>query len=160
MIDHARSWGDMVPHLATLSAYAAKSQVIVELGVRGCVSTWALLDGLPTDGQLVSVDIAEPTIPHAIAGDPRWTFLLGDDRDGETQAQLPIADLVFIDTSHEYHHTLDELALAKRLDARLILLHDWNLPDVADAVRGFVDRTTYRIGLIEPSAWGLVGLWR
>lgn len=156
LADHARHWADMVPHLETLTSQASHATSVVELGVRGGVSTWALLDGLPADGRLVSVDIDHGClVPPRVRDDPRWTFIVGDDH----AVNLPAADLVFIDTSHEYHHTRDELALAERLGAKVIILHDYMLPDVADAVDGFVRRSDWWLA-VEHSDWGLAVLRR
>lgn len=146
-------WRDMQPHVETLTALAAEATTLVELGVRGAVSTWALLNGLPANGTMVSVDIdgtVVDTLPERVRNDPRWRIVIGDDLD----ADLPPADLVFIDTSHEYHHTIAELDLAVRLRAKVIVLHDYALPDVADAVHGFLRRTGGEL-VVEPSEWGL-----
>lgn len=157
--EHAARFRDMGPHVATLTRLASEATTIVELGVRTGVSTWALLDGLPEDGRLVSVDLMREGIPRRVTEDPRWTLVTGDDRDATVQAQLPNAELVFIDTSHEYHHTLEELDLACRIGAKRIALHDWNLADVEDAVHGFIRRHwTWRLWLVEPSEWGFVVL--
>lgn len=159
LAEHAALTSDMLPHLATLTRLAESEDVIVELGVRSAVSTWALLDGLKHDRSLVSVDLArDARIPDRIASDPRWTFIEGDDRDPAVRARLPHAGLVLIDTSHEYHHTLAELEWARAMRVPRILLHDWTVPDVEDAVRGFIARTPYRLWFLEPSDWGLVGL--
>lgn len=160
---HARHYRDMEPHVDTLVALARECSVIVELGVRGGVSTWAFLDGLPEDGRLVSADIdgtVAHLVPKRISSDPRWTLIVGDDRDKHIQRRLPVADLVFIDTSHEYHHTATELSLAQRLEAARIVLHDWNLPDVMDATLGFCHRSGYRLERVEESEWGLAVLSR
>lgn len=160
---HARHYVDMAPHVDTLVGLARTAPVIVELGVRGGVSTWAFLDGLPEDGRLVSVDIdgrVPDLVPPRVKDDTRWTLIIGDDRDKHIQQQLPPADLAFIDTSHEYHHTVAELSLVARLEAHRIVLHDWNLPDVQDAVLGFTRRSRYEIERIEDSQWGLAILRR
>lgn len=131
---------DMVPHLETLTEYASHSQVIVEFGVRGGVSTWALLDGLPPEGRLFSVDIdnCRQTVPDRVRNDHRWTFLHGDDMDPAVQALLPeLADLVFIDTSHEYAHTVLELGFALGLEPSWILCHDAEWPGVSQAMAEF-----------------------
>lgn len=128
----------MVPHLESLTAAAAEASTIVELGVRGGVSTWALLDGLPEDGWMWSVDIEECSVPFRVSNDPRWAVWVGDDLDPAVLAFLPEqADLVFIDTSHEYAHTVAELALAKSLDPARILCHDADWPGVAQAMAEF-----------------------
>lgn len=159
LAEHAGRTSDMLPHLATLTRLAASEDVIVELGVRSAVSTWALLDGMQPDRALVSVDLTwDERIPFRVATDPRWTFVEGDDRDPEVRKRLPHAGLVLIDTSHEYHHTLAELEWARAMRVPRILLHDWTTPDVEDAVRGFIARTPYGLWFLESSEWGLVGL--
>jgi predicted O-methyltransferase YrrM len=160
---------DMVPHLTTLTDYASRSQVVVEFGVRGGVSTWALLDGLPSIGKLVSVDIDDcrRTVPDRIRNDDRWTFLHGDDLDPAIQAELPeLADLVFIDTSHEYAHTVLELALAWAMEPNWILCHDADWPGVAMATAEFCtdhdwmisrfveahdEKGSYSLAVLEPA---------
>lgn len=162
MIDHARSWGDMVPHVATLTALASEARTIVEFGVRGGVSTWALLDGLHPDGSLTSVDIDPDCldrVPARVSGDPRWVFIIADST-APINDLPPHADLVFIDTSHEYHATIHELDIARRLNAAVIALHDYNLPDVSDAVHGFLRRQPHYTLTVEPSEWGLAVLRR
>lgn len=158
--EHAHQTQDMVPHIDTLQRLAAGAQRVNEFGVRTGVSTWALLDAMAPDGRLVSVDNGRcDKIPRRVREDDRWTFVAGDDLSPEVRRQLLVnPDVVFIDTDHEYHHTLAELALAAELGARLIVCHDWNLPDVADAVLGFCRRTRWYVAGTEPSAWGLVWL--
>ena len=50
---------DINEHLPTINKYACLCNSIVELGVRGMVSTWALLAGYPWT--VVSVDIVHPS---------------------------------------------------------------------------------------------------
>jgi hypothetical protein len=154
---HAEHWRDMVDHTATLSALAADARVIVEMGVRGGVSTWALLDGLPADGRLVSCDNAKvrQLLPGRVTRDPRWTLLIADD----LLAQFPPADLVFIDTTHEFEHTLAELRIADRLGAQVIALHDCHADPVAGAIALFNLDRAWSV-TVEPSAWGLAVLRR
>ena len=118
------TWSDISEHLPLLAELAAKADVVVELGVRTGVSTVAWLYGLREHGRLFSVDIASrPDLPD----DPRWTFIRGDDTDPDTIAQLPArADVVFIDTSHEYRHTVRELELYRWMvrPGGVIVCHD------------------------------------
>lgn len=145
-----RQWADenvdMAPHIATLTRWARKAKVIVEWGVRGGVSTWALLDGLPEDGTLWSVDIDACTVPPRVSSDPRWIFLVGDDLDPAIQAQLPDhADLVFIDTSHTYEQTVGELAYAVTLTPARIVMHDFVMEPVARAAYEFMARENWKL---------------
>jgi predicted O-methyltransferase YrrM len=145
-----RQWADeqvdMAPHIDTLMRHAREANVIVEWGVRGGVSTWAILDAMPADGHLYSVDIIDCVVPPRVSEDPRWTFLVGDDLDPVIQAQLPpLADLVFIDTSHTYEQTVGELEYAMLLRPKRIVMHDYVMPPVAQAADEFCAREGWTV---------------
>ena len=81
---------------------------ILELGVRSGNSTSAwLLAAQQTGGHVWSVDTMAPEVPAHWADSGLWTFICGDD------LAIPLPDggfdVVFIDTSHSYAHTLAEL---------------------------------------------------
>jgi cephalosporin hydroxylase len=102
------------------------AKTVIELGTRGGVSTIAWLYGLAqTDGRLYSIDIdPAPELPY-----DHWTFIQSDDLDQNIYKRLPVADVVFIDTSHMYAHTLAELNLYKwkvRPGGKIVL-HDTEL---------------------------------
>lgn len=100
------------------------AQHVLELGTRTGVSTLAWLYGLAkTGGRLTSVDI-DPCPQIGSYG--HWEFIQGDDCDPAVFARLAPADIVFIDTSHLYDHTVRELFLYRHLvkpGGRLVL-HD------------------------------------
>lgn len=84
------------------------AQQIIELGVRTGVSTCAWLAGLEkTGGKLWSCDIDKHSAPPQIIGHPQWIFVRGDDLKVDSPTEC---DILFIDTSHEYEHTVAELA--------------------------------------------------
>lgn len=144
---------DMVPHLTTLRAYAKTADTIIEFGTRGGVSTWALLDGLRLKGRMWSVDITDCQVPLRVADDPRWTFIVGDDMDPAVQAQLPAhADIVFIDTSHEYEHTRAELEFALTRTPKAILCHDAEWEGVSRAMVGFCSDHPWHIASFMPAS--------
>ena len=156
---HAAAWQDMAPHVDTLTRLASTVRSALELGVRGAVSTWVLLDGLPADGRLWSLDavdhVAEELVPRRVREDARWTFLVGDDMDPAVRGAVPAPiELVLIDTSHEYVQTLRELGWCHRLGASVIVLHDWNQSAVADAACLFAQVAGYTVS-VKPSLWGL-----
>ncbi len=158
LAEYAYQWVDMVPHYPTLTRYARDCQTIIEWGVRGGVSTWALLDGLPSDGALWSVDIADCQVPARVSDDPRWVFIIGDDVDPAVRAQLPDrADLIFIDTSHTYEQTTAELGIVLDYKPRRIVMHDVNQAQVRQAVDEFLARTGWRMTGYE-DGWGLATL--
>jgi predicted O-methyltransferase YrrM len=137
---------DMAPHIATLAKHASVASVIVEWGVRGGVSTWAILDAMPPDAHLWSVDIIDCVVPRRVSEDPRWTFIVGDDLDPAIQAQFPDkADMVFIDTSHTYEQTVAELAYALTLGPARIVMHDYVMPPVGQAADEFCAREGWRV---------------
>lgn len=145
-----QSWADeqvdMAPHYRTLTRYALECISIVEFGVRGGVSTWALLDGLPADGLLYSVDVIDCIVPPRVSADPRWFFFVGDDLDPVIQRKLPkLADLVFIDTSHTYEQTVGELAYAATMRPARIVMHDYVMEPVAQAATEFCAREGWAV---------------
>ena len=159
LTEHAWATRDMTPHIAALFRLARGADNIIEFGVRTGVSTWALLDALSPTGRLHSYDI-EPRcfhdVPLRVSEDHRWVFHGCDSLEAERPPVSP--DVVFIDTSHTYRQTSDELLLAADWGARLIVLHDWMVPDVQDAIVGFCSRTDHRIAGIEESQWGMAWL--
>ena len=159
---YARQWLDMVPHLGHLMDLASTAKVVAEFGVRGAVSSWAILDGLPEDGRLYSVDI-DPLcpIPPRVTSDPRFKFIVGD----SVTVPLPKhVDFVMIDSSHEYDQTVRELDRAASLNPVVIALHDYlyaDTPDVKRAIDGWLEGDVpYVLEVVHPSTWGLAVLRR
>ena len=124
---------DIYEHLPTLKRYSEECDVIVEMGVRSIVSTWALLAGNPKS--LISIDLEHPSkfINHDPAGcnleevemaaalnDIDFEFVLGD----TTKMQIPQCDLLFIDTLHNYNQLTAELSLHNSRVKKYIILHD------------------------------------
>lgn len=117
---------DINEHLPTFYSLVQRldAKHVLELGTRTGVSTVAWLHALrATGGKLTSVDIdPRPPLGHY----DHWTFIQGDDMSPEVYAQLEPADIVFIDTSHLYEHTIRELNLYRWLvkPGGLMVLHD------------------------------------
>lgn len=141
------------------------AKTVIELGTRTGVSTVAWLYGLEqTGGHLWSVDIDKRP---DIGKHDNWTFIQGDDCSETVFSRLPAqADIVFIDTSHEYQHTLTELSLYHWLvrPGGRIVLHDTELPHPegvtgkAYPVRRAVEEFCQAEGLSwsnNPNCWGL-----
>jgi cephalosporin hydroxylase len=106
---------------------AREARHVIELGTRSGVSTIAWLYALEqTGGRLTSVDIDEKP---GIGDHDHWTFIQGDDCDPDLFAGLEPADIVFVDTSHWYEHTLRELNLYRWLvnPGGIIVCHDTEL---------------------------------
>lgn len=159
---------DIYLHLPRFVKMATErnAQHVVELGTRTGVSTIAWLYALEqTGGRLTSVDLdGKPPI-----GDhPHWTFIQGDDMDPAISSSLEPCDILFLDTSHHFGHTLRELHTYRWLvkPGGLIVCHDTELPipegappgdpifPVKRAVELFCRETGFAWTNI-PECWGL-----
>jgi cephalosporin hydroxylase len=133
---------DISEHLGTLftEAVLTRPRLIVELGTRGGESTRALIAAANVcNAKVLSVDI-DPAPLLGVPGRERWSFVQSDDvcfgREAEgfecwcaERGFLPEADVIFIDSSHLYEHTCEELDVwHKHLSAAGVLLfHDTNM---------------------------------
>ena len=140
---------------------------IVELGARTGLSTTAWLYGLKGEGRLTSVDLS-PAPP--IGTYANWTHIQGDDTDPDVMAQVDECQILFVDTSHAFEHTLWELRnwSPKVQPGGLIVCHDtllerpWDPPcpetdpdfPVASAIVRFCAETNSCWQNI-PGCWGL-----
>jgi len=106
-------WSDIAEQMPLLYAAARgyARPVIAELGTRTGQSTAALLAGASASGGHVwSVDCGPVTVPSWWITTGLWSFLPADDLSDEAARWLPAElDILFIDTSHLYERTLDEL---------------------------------------------------
>jgi cephalosporin hydroxylase len=127
---------DISDHLLTLFAEAVNTRprLIVELGVRGGDSTFVLERAARfCRARLISVDIADCS---KVSTWDEWLFVQSDDIDFATRFPdyctrngiMPTIDVLFIDTSHLYDHTVQELATWLPLvsERGKVLFHDTN----------------------------------
>jgi len=159
---------DIVEHLPKFVAMVREldAQHVIELGTRTGVSTLAWLYALEsTGGRLTSIDIDEAP---PIGTYPHWTFIQSDDLAPAVVSSLDEADIVFIDTSHLYAQTIQELHTYRWLvrSGGLLVLHDTELPmpetalpgeprfPVKKAVMEFIRDTGFEY-TIHPECWGL-----
>ncbi len=116
-LDRLSKWSDIQADLPFLyeTAKSREKVRVLELGTRQGNSTLAFLAAAEAaDGHVWSCDIfpvlSDPNGMRPWSRHPRWTFIQGDDMDVALQARLPLeVDVLFIDTSHLYEHTLQEL---------------------------------------------------
>lgn len=134
---------DINEHLPTLKKYAEKSERIVELGVRGMVSTWALLAGRPR--WMRSYDIVHPlahggdvlaTLDAANQEGIDWDFVLRS----SLEVDLPEHEFLFVDTLHTYDQLKAELERHQGKVTKFIAMHDTNMNEMAQAVNEFLDK--------------------
>jgi hypothetical protein len=165
LAEYAAAWLDMAPHVGQLADYVRDARIVLEFGLRGAVSTWAMLDAMPADSELIGVDI-DPNVPlpPRVRHDPRFTLVIGE----AATAPLPLydADVVMIDASHEFAPTVAELVRAASFGPRVILCHDYlyqHTPQVKAAIDGYTGPgylrdEPYRLQTVHPSQWGLAVL--
>ena len=123
-----------------------EARKIIELGVRKGISTQALLIACKElNGHLWSVDI-EPCVEtvkriKSLGLNKFWTFTVQDDLDFIKSWENGLVDVVFIDTSHTYEHTLAELNMYSKLvrEGGVLVLHDVNAPKYPGVKRAIKD---------------------
>jgi len=114
VLKKASEWSDIQAHLVRLYYFTVqipvKEKVVVELGVRWGTSTVAFIAAVnDSGGHLYSIDIDDcPGVRKLYEGKSNWTFIKGDDMAIVKGWKEPI-DHLFIDTSHTFDHTLNEL---------------------------------------------------
>ena len=135
---------DINEHLPTLKLYASKCARIAEMGVRGCVSTVALAQGLAESPYTTNEDItpSKKLYLYDIMPDidlsriEEGCFSKGitiydsfgvNDLDTEDD---DIYDMLFIDTAHNYPHCYEELCKFGARTQRYILLHDTTIDGI------------------------------
>ncbi len=134
-LDRLSRWSDIQEYLPFLREQAREGRRVLELGARKGNSTLAFLAGASESGGHVwSCDIEDvrrhPDGIGLFAQSPHWTFIHGDDLDPQVTAQFPAeVDVLFIDTSHEYEHTLAELRahMPRVVPGGVALFHDTNI---------------------------------
>lgn len=136
-LDRLSRWSDIQEYMPFLyeQARSRPGVRILELGARRGNSTLAFLAGAAESGGHVwSCDIDNVLAYRDGIGpfgmSPRWTFTCGDDMDPSVQSLLPAqADILFLDTSHEYEHTLAELRayMPRVAPGGVALFHDTHL---------------------------------
>ena len=114
---------DINEHLPTLLKYAKECDEIIEMGVRDVVSTWALLAARPK--RLESWDILfhnnmNIALKEAYKENLDFKFVIAD----TTKASVQGADMLFIDTLHNYEQMKKELEIHPPKIRKYICFHD------------------------------------
>src|SRR5579884_475997 len=137
--EYARTRTDISDHLVTLfvESLAVRPRLIVELGVRGGESTFALERVARLCGsRLVSVDLEDCS---SVSTYERRDFIKSDDiafarsfaEYCEKRSIAPEIDVLFVDTSHLFEHTVQEIEHWFPFLSRdaVVFFHDTNLKD-------------------------------
>lgn len=118
---------DINEHLETLKKYTEECEVVIEMGVRSIVSTWAFLAGTPK--KLISLDLYNPSrfggnlqevYEAASLAEIDFTFV---EQDSLTY-NIDSCDLLFLDTWHDFLHLKKELTRHHTNVKKYIIFHD------------------------------------
>lgn len=142
---------DIAAHFPTMAKLVVEHGVqnVIELGVREGHSTALWLVTLPITGQVYGVDLVWLLPPRA-----RLNPIVGDDTDPAVIEQTPAhCDLLFVDSSHDYEHTVTELAIygPKVVTGGVIVMHDTQNehPEDTEPAIGPQDAFPVRRAMIE-----------
>lgn len=131
---------DVNGHFETIRKYVSEGDIVVELGVRECVSTWALLANKP--GQIISCDVIRPQQKNLdLVGKAAkeigtgFSFWHGESTNLEI---FPYTDIVFIDTLHLYSQIIKELWRFSERTRKYIIFHDSIIPEVRSCIQDFL----------------------
>jgi hypothetical protein len=130
---------DINEHLPVLRKYGEQCSTIVEMGVRSLVSTWAFLSSKPR--VLISLDIENP---KKFGGNIDEVYSLAEEfginfefvQSSSLTYEMPLSDLLFIDTWHDYLQLKKELHRHHKNVKKYIILHDTN-------TFGYIDECEY-----------------
>lgn len=114
---------DINLHLEKLKEISDNCDVVVELGVRNCVSIYAMVNS--SAKKVYGIDIAKsPQVDEleliAKESGKDFEFILGDD----LKIEIPECDFIFIDTYHSKLQLEKELALHAHKAKKYLGFHD------------------------------------
>jgi hypothetical protein len=120
---------DINEHLPVLKKYAEECQSIIELGVRGVISTYALIYGLLNNGKktkkILLNDIAPCDINELLSITNDLPIEVNFQWVNDLQLEIKKnVDLTFIDTWHVYGQLKRELSKFSKFTNKYIILHD------------------------------------
>jgi len=126
---------DINEHLPILFKYAKECETIIECGVRGCVSSWALVFGLLNNNsenkKILLNDKCECDINELLNETNNLPIIIHYQWINNLDLQLTNNyDLVFIDTWHVYGHLKRELTKFGPITNKYILMHDTTIDEI------------------------------
>ena len=126
---------DINEHLPTLYRYATNCESIIELGVRGCVSSWAFTYGLLHNNKpvkkLLLNDIEPCDISELLRATKNLNINIGYNWINDLHMNIDEnVDLTFIDTWHVYGQLKRELDKFSKITNKYIIMHDTTVDEI------------------------------
>ncbi len=148
---------DVNEHFETIQKYVSPGDLVVELGVRNCVSTYALMRNRPH--AIMSVDVVVPpqekldeVATIAEEAGVEFQFYQSD----STYFNINPIDVLFIDTLHLYSHIVKELWRHSGRTRKYILFHDSHIPEVRACIQDFLQNLDWKFAEENIAGNGLV----
>lgn len=126
---------DINEHLETLFEYATKCDSIIETGVRGCISSWALIYGLLNNNNLTKKillnDIKKCNIEELLEFTKNLDIIINYEWINNLNLVIDENyDMVFIDTWHVYGQIKRELNKFSKITNKYIIMHDTTVDEI------------------------------
>jgi len=135
-IDLCNQPSDINEHLPTLYKYATKCESVVELGVRGCISSWALSYGLLNNNssnkkKILLNDISPCDINELLHVTKNVDIEVKYEWINDLELDIKEkVDLTFIDTWHVYGQLKRELDKFSLITNKYIIMHDTTVDEI------------------------------
>ena len=125
---------DINEHLSVLFRYAKECETVIECGVRGCVSSWALVFGLLNNNKknkkILLNDKVECDINELLTETKELPIEITYEWKNNLDLELTNNyDMVFIDTWHIYGHLKRELNKFGPITNKYIIMHDTTIDE-------------------------------
>jgi len=139
---HSRTkrYYEMTGYYPLLAGIACKlgAKSALDIGTHYGGSAQALLAGMPSGGRVVTVDIRQRNaeVLNKIRG---LVLVTGDSLDPRTVRRVttflaPSVDIIYIDSFHNYDHTMQNIKLYSSLSPKVIVMDDISInPSMAEA---------------------------
>jgi hypothetical protein len=133
---------DINEHLPTLYKYSSECESVIELGVRGCISSWALVYGLLNNNSKIKKillnDIDICNIDELINNTKNLNINIEYQWINDLHLNIKEnVDLVFIDTWHIYGQLIRELNKFSKITNKYIIMHDTTVDGIyGETIRG------------------------
>ena len=141
------NWSDINEHLPTLCNYAKECESVIELGVRGCISSWAFAKGLIENNKQTKRMFLNDIEICDINDFLQNTSTLDIDINYEWKSDLEIEinenyDITFIDTWHIYGQLKRELDKFSKITNKYIIMHDTTVDEfTGESIRMGLSKT-------------------
>lgn len=129
------SQSDINEHLPTLYKYASNCDSVLELGVRGCISSWAFLYGLLNNNsnkrELFLNNIETCNINELLENTKNLDINISYEWINDLELNITNSvDLTFIDTWHIYGQLKRELDKFSKITNKYIIMHDTTVDEI------------------------------